>query len=98
MIRFILALTLLGAPVAAQTTDAEKLQTACIGWQTDRLMIAVVTQKNREMIGALDAIDTSNPSKPLARAVSDGLTQINAAMDKGHSSTGDVMRNVCVSP
>lgn len=97
MTRFILALALLGAPVAAQTTDAEKLKIACVGWQTDRLMIAVVTQKNREMIGALDAIATSNPSKPLARAVSDGLTQINATMDKGHASTGDVMQAVCVS-
>lgn len=93
--RLTLALALLAAPAAAQMSDAEKLKIACTGWATDRLMVSIVAQKNREAIKALDDIGDSNPSKPLARAVSDSLTTINAGIAKGRDGTTPVLEAVC---
>lgn len=95
MIRFILMVAALATPVTAELSDSEKLDIACDGWRVDRGMLSVVAMKNREMIDALNDIDSANPSKPVARAVADSVTTINNAIRDGLKGTTPALDHVC---
>ena len=91
--RFVFVFGLIGSVANADVENS--LPAACAGWATDRLLLTVVNQKHLEMITALDAISTSNPSKPLADKVSDGLKQINEAVENAMEGTGSAAVEVC---
>jgi len=94
----VLSVALLPAAAPADELSlSERLLIACKGWSVARLMNDTVATKQAEMIAALDAIGDGNPTAPLARAVSESLGAINAAMAEGAESAEPAWNGVCGS-
>lgn len=89
------ALVLSATATRAEMSDDEKLRLACMGWAGDRVLISVIGKKHRELAGALDDIATTNPTKPLARTVSESLTTIDAHAIRAQETSSDAFSAIC---